>query len=180
MQITVVFKLFSNLIPIWKTLPPNLNKGFIEPSCISVCWHAQFWSGCYSTKIILKPNLSTYFPGMKIDPNMFFFYLFVISFPSICNHGEKHFFFFKFCIKKIHCRVKKQNKNKKQHNYAFFLMRMTSTFNTSALLCLCLQTRHSTDEKKNKLTTAFTSLSNHCFIKNYLHRNESVVMLLVS
>ena len=28
-----MFKLFSNLIPLRKNLPPNLNKGFIEPPC---------------------------------------------------------------------------------------------------------------------------------------------------
>ena len=28
-----MFELFSNLIPILKDLPPNLNKGFIEPHC---------------------------------------------------------------------------------------------------------------------------------------------------
>ena len=33
MQIAVMFELFSNLIPIWKNLLPNLNKGFIEPPC---------------------------------------------------------------------------------------------------------------------------------------------------
>ena len=33
-QITILFELFSNLIPIWKNLPPNLNKDFIEPPCM--------------------------------------------------------------------------------------------------------------------------------------------------
>ena len=33
MQITIMFKLFSNLIPMRTNLPPNLNKGFIEPPC---------------------------------------------------------------------------------------------------------------------------------------------------
>ena len=33
-QITIMFKLFSNLIPIWKNLPSNLNKDFIEPPCM--------------------------------------------------------------------------------------------------------------------------------------------------
>ena len=32
-QIAIMFKLFSNLIPIRENLPPNLNKGFIEPPC---------------------------------------------------------------------------------------------------------------------------------------------------
>ena len=34
-QITIMLKLFSNLIPIQKNLPPNLNEGFIEQPCIS-------------------------------------------------------------------------------------------------------------------------------------------------
>ena len=34
MQITIMFKLFSNLIPIQKNQPPNLNNGFIEPPCM--------------------------------------------------------------------------------------------------------------------------------------------------
>ena len=33
-QITIVFKLLSNFIPIGKNLPPNLNKVFIEPPCM--------------------------------------------------------------------------------------------------------------------------------------------------
>ena len=36
-QITILFKWFSNLIPIWKNLPSNLNKGFIEPPCMTLC-----------------------------------------------------------------------------------------------------------------------------------------------
>ena len=32
--IMISFELFSNLIPIRKILPLNLNKGFIEPPCI--------------------------------------------------------------------------------------------------------------------------------------------------
>ena len=32
-QITIMFKLFSNLILIWKNQPPNLNTGLIEPPC---------------------------------------------------------------------------------------------------------------------------------------------------
>ena len=35
MQIATMLKLFSNLIPIRKNLPPHLNKGFIEPPCTS-------------------------------------------------------------------------------------------------------------------------------------------------
>ena len=38
MQITIVFKLLSNLIPILKKVPPNLNKGFIEPPYICHTW----------------------------------------------------------------------------------------------------------------------------------------------
>ena len=33
-QITIRFNFFSNLNPLRKNLPPNLNKGFIEPPCI--------------------------------------------------------------------------------------------------------------------------------------------------
>ena len=33
-QITMILELFSNLIPMRKNQPPNLNKGFIEPPCI--------------------------------------------------------------------------------------------------------------------------------------------------
>ena len=40
-QITIKFKSFSHLIPIRKNLPPNLNKGFIEPPCIST--HIILW-----------------------------------------------------------------------------------------------------------------------------------------
>ena len=35
-QINIMFKSFSNLIPIWQNLPPKLNKGFIGPPC-STC-----------------------------------------------------------------------------------------------------------------------------------------------
>ena len=38
MQITIMFKLFSNLIPIRKNLSLNLNKGFIELPCTITNW----------------------------------------------------------------------------------------------------------------------------------------------
>ena len=34
--ITLIFELFSNLIPRRKNRPPNLNKGFIQPPCTLV------------------------------------------------------------------------------------------------------------------------------------------------
>ena len=34
--ITIIFELFSKLIPIWKNLPPNLSKGFIERHCNAI------------------------------------------------------------------------------------------------------------------------------------------------
>ena len=37
----IPFELFSNLIPIRGNLPPNLNKGFIEPPCIAS--NSDFW-----------------------------------------------------------------------------------------------------------------------------------------
>ena len=45
MQITIMFELYSNLIPIRKNLPPNLNKGIIEPPCI-IPDHALYSSKC--------------------------------------------------------------------------------------------------------------------------------------
>ena len=42
MQIAVMFKLFSNLIPILKNLLPNLNKGFVEPPCTFDFWFFFF------------------------------------------------------------------------------------------------------------------------------------------
>ena len=44
--ITINFDLFSNLILIRKNLPPNLNKGFIEPPCrVNMILSMFTWSG---------------------------------------------------------------------------------------------------------------------------------------
>ena len=50
----IIFELFSNLIPIWKNLSPNLNKGFIEPHCIK----DEAWNMCYVDTVTLFQNFN--------------------------------------------------------------------------------------------------------------------------